>query len=360
MPASIVQLSERAGVSKSTVSRVLNDDPRVSEQAVQAVRAAAAELGYTGPLRPGRPKGTRNGVRKRSVALLFPDPNPAALRTVLSARLILGIESTLREAGLSLIVTGLTASHRLPVCLEQGLVDGFIMRGAVLDRSRFGLIEQCPVPARIYLFEPRSPLGPGWDVVFEDNDEIAALASRWLVERNAKRILCVNRIPTHPSLRHRCQALVSQLASSSAKVHVLSTDQPLLEPLRYALGQLDGRPDGVFVTGPDDSVVETYRALRQLGIKVGGASSECPLISCNNDPDRLATLDPELPNLDIQPEALGRAAADMLLWRLKHPKDPARRLTLTPALVQPRPSDAESSPTTSKTIAPARAHLVQA
>lgn len=40
----------------------------------------------------------------------------------------------------------------------------------------------------------------------------------------------------------------------------------------------------------------------------------------------------ELPNIDIQPEAIGRTAAERLLWRLDNPKEPTQRLLIAPQL----------------------------
>lgn len=48
LPASVV--AARAGVSRSTVSRVLSDDPRASDAAVDAVLAAVEQFGDGGPV----------------------------------------------------------------------------------------------------------------------------------------------------------------------------------------------------------------------------------------------------------------------------------------------------------------------
>src|SRR3979411_1393754 len=46
MRVTMRQVAERAGVSAMTVSRVINESPRVSDQARTRVDAAIAELGY--------------------------------------------------------------------------------------------------------------------------------------------------------------------------------------------------------------------------------------------------------------------------------------------------------------------------
>ena len=51
MPTTMAEVAEQAGVSKSTVSLVLNDRPTVSPKLRQAVLKAASELGYRLPAR---------------------------------------------------------------------------------------------------------------------------------------------------------------------------------------------------------------------------------------------------------------------------------------------------------------------
>ncbi|MHB1766718.1 MAG: LacI family DNA-binding transcriptional regulator [Phycisphaerae bacterium] len=43
---SIIEVAQKAGVSPSTVSRVMNDHPRVAQETARAVRKVMAELGY--------------------------------------------------------------------------------------------------------------------------------------------------------------------------------------------------------------------------------------------------------------------------------------------------------------------------
>ena len=58
-----------AGVSKSTVSRVINDSPSVTPQAVAAVSAAIEQLGYT----PNRAARTLVSRRTQTLALVIPE-----------------------------------------------------------------------------------------------------------------------------------------------------------------------------------------------------------------------------------------------------------------------------------------------
>jgi len=69
MRVTMRQVAERAGVSAMTVSRVINESPRVSEEARQRVEAAIAELGYV----PNRL--ARGLIRQKTgaIGLIVPD-----------------------------------------------------------------------------------------------------------------------------------------------------------------------------------------------------------------------------------------------------------------------------------------------
>jgi DNA-binding LacI/PurR family transcriptional regulator len=330
MAVSIIELSKVAGVSKSTVSRVLNHDPRVSPSAVTAVRAAVEQLGYTRPQRMGRPRRTPTGIRHNAALLFFPDPNPRALRTVLSARLMHGAEEVFRQKGMSLVVAGMPAAGRVPQIVEQTQVDGVIMRGSPTDAGRRAVTDALARVPTIYVFEPRGTVPPTWDVVLEDNESIGQIAAEYLRRGGGKRFLFVNQLTEHPSLRHRGAAFAEAARVLGAEALVVHSDAPAARIVSGLEGDWAvGRIDGVFAPGSDDVVVELYRALQKAGRDPGGT---LPFISCVNDPKLLAALDPRLANIDINPEAIGRAAAESLLWRLQNPKEPQRRLAIAPTL----------------------------
>ena len=320
MGISIIELSKVAGVSKSTVSRVLNQDPRVSSEAVEAVQRAVDKLGYSKPRHQvGRPRRMPSGIRKGTIVLLFPDVDPRAMRTVLSARLLHGVEEAVRRKGMGLLITGLPDDGRLPQCIQQRQVDGVIVRGAPPSAAERVMIHEGigKMPC-VNLFEPRGYIPASWDVVLEDNDMIAELAAGYLIKRGRKNLAMINLLPEHPSLRHRGRAFRDAAEDAGATVHFFNepgkTSAQLVEA---ALAQYGGNLDGVFVPGSDDHVVEVYRALQAQGRQ---PVDDADFICCYNDPQRLSTLDPRLANLDIQPEAIGRAAAETLLWRLQNPR----------------------------------------
>lgn len=85
-----------AGVSARTVSRVLNDEPRISPETRQRVTAVVAELGF----RPNvMARNMRVGARDAAVGLVIPELANPFFSAVAS-----GVEKSIRTRGLTLVI----------------------------------------------------------------------------------------------------------------------------------------------------------------------------------------------------------------------------------------------------------------
>ena len=118
-----------AGVSRKTVSRVLNDEPYVSAEARRRVLAAAEELGY----RLNHAARTLASGRTRAIGVV-------SLGTVGygTASLLVGIEQAVRDAGYALRVVSTpdgapkSIAGAVESLLEQG-VDGVVVSEPVVE-----------------------------------------------------------------------------------------------------------------------------------------------------------------------------------------------------------------------------------
>lgn len=124
----ILDVAARAGVSKSLVSLVMQDSPRVSDQSREAVLAAARELGY----RPNA--AARSLVRQRSgiVGCILAD-----LHNPFYADVADGIEERAVAAGYrALLSSGFLDPDREGLAVDTLLrlrVDGMILLGMMMD-----------------------------------------------------------------------------------------------------------------------------------------------------------------------------------------------------------------------------------
>src|SRR3954467_7492772 len=117
------EVASHAGVSRATVSRVVNGSPKVSIDVRRAVEAAVTELGYV-PNRAARSLVTR---RSGSIGVVITEPTGRPLRDPFFPRLPRRISGTPRPRGLQLVLlmpASLADTERTTDYLSAGHVDG--------------------------------------------------------------------------------------------------------------------------------------------------------------------------------------------------------------------------------------------
>src|SRR4051794_30471084 len=87
------EVAELAGVSRATVSRVINDSPKVSPEAREAVHAAVQQLRYV-PNRMARSLVTR---RTDTIALVLTEPNTQVFSDPFFASIVRGVSAALAD-----------------------------------------------------------------------------------------------------------------------------------------------------------------------------------------------------------------------------------------------------------------------
>lgn len=176
-----------AGVSRSTVSRVVNSSPKVTPEAVAAVTRAIEELGYV-PNRAARILASR---RTLSVALVIPENTARFFADPYFATVVQGVATHLSSTDytLSLLIASESDAEKTRNYLQAGNVDGaIILSHHSDDRSYVTLARSLPV---VFGGRPMSAEGP--DAYYVDVDNVAAsrLASAHLVERGRRRIATI-------------------------------------------------------------------------------------------------------------------------------------------------------------------------
>ncbi|MFE9448229.1 LacI family DNA-binding transcriptional regulator [Streptomyces sp. NPDC006739] len=180
-------VAARAGVSRATVSRVVNGGDGVREPLVARVRQAVEELGYV-PNQAARSLVTK---RHDAVAVVIAEPETRVFADPFFALQLRGIskELTAHDNQLVLLLTEGRDDHaRVARYLAGGHVDGALVFSLHLDDPLPGLIQGAGVPT---VFGGR----PGWSdgsrgAVYVDSDNRggARAAVRHLVDLGRSRV----------------------------------------------------------------------------------------------------------------------------------------------------------------------------
>lgn len=308
------EVAELAGVAVSSVSRVLSNHPDVSEKMRGRVITAVEHLGY-------EPDFLAQSLRRGetlSVGFVVGDiSNP------LLADIVLGAESVLRRAGLSMLLMNsendpdLDAEHIRFFATRR--VDGMILSLAS-DRKRatIDLITSLDVP--VVVIDRDLPARTRVSAVLSDHRDALRQAAQALVQEGSGHIFAILGSPdTRPS-RERVEGIREAIHGTRVKLTV-DAGPMSAEHGREAMDrllELPGTPDAV-ILGSNQITVGALSALRNRGVVPGAGGPR--LVACDETPlQRL--VEPGLWTVSRDSVQLGRVAAELLLERLHDDVEP--------------------------------------
>lgn len=322
-------VAERAGVSKSLVSLVLQGSPRVGEARRQAVLAAIEELGY----RPNAAARSLVARRTHTVGVLLHDMRNPWFVDVLD-----GLNSLLQAHGLRMLMIDARLDRRagqdFARTFQELRVDGIVIVGTLPDTD--GLAE---VAARLptVIAGNHEPRLPCVDLVANDDERGARLATEHLIGLGHRRIAHIAGQGVVGELRRRgFEAAVRSHGPATTAV-VESGDGTeeggyraavrLLTPSHGTGRPAAERPTALFAFN-DISGVGALSAAQELGLKV---PADLSLVGYDNTYlARIRHL--WLNSVNNASHEVGRRAARCLLDRMEHPDAPAGQQLVAPEL----------------------------
>ena len=188
-PATIEQVAALAGVSRSTVSRVVNGSTSVSPAALKAVQDAISELKYV-PNQAARSLASR---QTRAIALIIPEDTKRFFGDPFIATVVAGVHKRLTEADyvMNMVLATDTAGDRTAQYLRGGNVDGAIV---VSHHSRDAFVDSIAdaVPLVFGGRPAQKRQGAVEYFVDVDNVEGARLGTAHLIQRGARKIATIS------------------------------------------------------------------------------------------------------------------------------------------------------------------------
>lgn len=322
--ATIEEVASTAGVSRSTVSRVVNGSTAVSPEALAAVRAAIEELNYV-PNRAARSLASR---QTHAIALIVPEDTNRFFGDPFFAAIVAGITGALGGSDylLNLLIASDDPGDKMTGFVRNGGVDGALIvshhtSDAFVDR----IADAVPV-----VFGGRPVRRHEGDYVVDvDNVAGAREATRRLIDIGRTRIATISGPLTMVSSGDRIQGFRAALSEAGltpfAEEEGDYSEASGAEAAHRILAS--GRPDAIFVAS-DLMARGALTALRASGVRV---PEDIALVGFD-DSSVAVTTDPQLTTMRQPMYAQGEAMARVLLSRLAG-EDPPRTTILPTELV---------------------------
>lgn len=321
-------IAERAGVSRSTVSRVVNDHPNVREEVRQRVWEVIRVTGYH-PNAAARTLASQRSwmiglVLPRSVSSFFTDPYFPHLTQGIAQ----GCNQHDYTLSLFLVSSKEDEEKIFPRVSRPGLLDGIIVQsGEIGDQLIDRLID-----SNMPLVIAGRPVQPS-DVSYIDVDNVDAArrATQHLIELGYQRVATIAGSNNTTVTIDRREGYVKALTEAGRVVdRSLMAEGDFTEAGGYAAMQtlLPVQPDAVFAAS-DIMAIGAMRAVREAGLSV---PEDIAFVGFDDLPLALHG-NPRLTTMRQPVHQFGIKAVETLLDLIENGLHPARHVIMDTELI---------------------------
>jgi DNA-binding LacI/PurR family transcriptional regulator len=320
----LLDVARRSGVSYQTVSRVINQQPNVSDETKARVLEAIAELDY----RPNRAAQSLAGTRSRTLLMVT-----YGLSHYGPAQMVVNIEQACRAAGYDLIFTNIDDSR--PDSLQESLdtirrwdVDGGLVIAPV-EPMRYEQLVNSWGSTPLVLIGVR----PGLNVpsIVVDQAAGARAVTQHLIDLGHQHI-CEISGPLHwfdGQTRHKAW---EETLHKAGLIAGLSIEGYWTAESGYRAAQslLDrGETFTALVVGNDQMAIGAIHALRERGLRI---PEDVSVVGFDDIPEAVY-LWPPLTTVRQDFDQLGRSGIEYLIQRIEDPLADSDQVVIQPQLI---------------------------
>jgi LacI family transcriptional regulator len=300
----IQDVAQAAGVSISTVSRVLNDKDDVAPETYERVQGVIQQLGYTSSLAARSMRSRRTNV----IGLIVPD-----VADSFSIQVMKGVNQAIFELDYDLIIyTSGSIKKRSAAEREQYFVS--LLNGSITD----GVIIVTPAATSFSTAAPVVTIDPNNEypdclTIIATNHAGAMAAMEHLIGLGHRRIGFISGRPDLQSAERRLQGYQDALRQANIPLDpdLIATGDFSIETGRLCarkLLSLSNPPTAIFAAN-DQSAIGTIEAAWEVGLHVPGDLS---VIGFDNIPEA-AYFNPALSTVDQFIDRMGHVATEKLI-----------------------------------------------
>lgn len=313
--SNLVDIAAALGVSTATVSRALNDHPRISDATKERVKIKAKEMGY----RPNMMASSLRSNKTNVIGLVVPQ-----ISMYFQSVFITALQNRLQNDGYNVIICQsndlFSVEKSVVNTLYSSRVDALVVSLSLYtdDYSHFDGFINKGVPV---LFYDRVPIKPYPGYMFKGDDYRGGyLAGNHLCEIGCKKIAFISGPLTSNLYIDRADGFKFALSQHQLD---LREDWQFYHELNAANARetlkklFSGKecPDAIFACN-DTTAVEVIEFAREQGINIPG---DVKLIGYSNEP-RGSIITPAITTIEQFPEEMAEKVGIRVKQILKQPK----------------------------------------
>lgn len=326
----IKDVAKAAGVSPSTVSRVISDSNRISEETKELVRRTMRELGYH------HNAIARSLVTQKTntIGLVMARPTQQAFANPFFSGIIQGIAAVTQKEHYSLILSS-TGDYREEQEETLKLFRNRRVDGVILMSSRRNdeLIDQLIKSGYPFVLIGRSPEHEGIPIVNNDNIKDTYDTVAFLLKRNYKKIIALSGPEEYIVSQDRAQGYIQALHEHGnmdpeiicvADFKFEDAYQGVLDYIKENRKKFDA-----ILAFDDMLALGAIRAIQEQGLRI---PEDVGIIGFNDEP-MLSYLKPALSTVRLPIHRMGEEAARMLIKMLNDDSYKGEEIILSTELI---------------------------
>ncbi|MBC3845007.1 LacI family DNA-binding transcriptional regulator [Winogradskyella echinorum] len=325
----IYDIAEKLNLTAATVSRALNNNPKISEKTRELVQATAIEMNYE---QNTLARALKSG-KSFNVGVIVP-----RMDSNFFASVIRGIEEELYPKGYHVIVCQTHDQEELEtgniMSLLNAQVDGILMSisNSKTKNKIFNSLSQKRVP--LIFFDRKKDISGVSSVTIDDYNG-SYLATKHLIEQGCKRIAHLSNDRSLEIFKNRYlgykQAIIDHGLEFDEDL-VIETFSKVAEGRKVAkqLLNLASPPDAIF-SSSDFTALGAIQEIKEQGFKI---PEDISVVGFSNEPfTRFMEL--SITSVDQSPIEMGRKAAKVFLEEVdaKDSKKNPQQIVLQPELI---------------------------
>lgn len=307
--SNIKEIAEKAGVSRTTVSRVLNDSGYVSEKVRERVLAVIKETGYV----PSENAKALRTKKTKVIGVILPK-----ISTETSSRLVKGMDQVLAKEGYQILLAASNLSKEKEIeylsLLKSRNVDGIIFSATTVHDKLAEEINKLSIPLVVVGQKMPNAISLVFDECQVSKDMVSVL-----IKKGHKKIAFIGVSEEDQAVGFlRKKGFMEAMKENKLPIEEswIQTGVFNVESGYQAMGKIinesENRPTAVIAV-TDRLAIGAINCLKTIGLSVPGDVAVAGMGSS----EMSQYISPPLSTVDFQYEQLGNKAAQIILQKIK-------------------------------------------